>query len=80
MSDFDRGYDNGIRQAALRVLSTALDLLGHERTFESFKLVKEREETILALRSLCDEFGDNDWSPQLHLAEIIEKHLIRHMV
>lgn len=27
------------------------------------------------LRQVCDEFGDNDWPDNLHLADVIEKHL-----
>jgi len=52
--------------------------LGMEgRTLES--LVAEREAAVAALRSVCGDFGDNDWSSEVHLADVIEKHLGRHL-
>jgi hypothetical protein len=39
----------------------------------------EREKTISALRELCAAFGDNDWPNDLHLADVIEKHLGKHL-
>ena len=43
------------------------------------ELALERRETIALLRSLCAEFGDNDWEEDLYLPDIIEKHLGRHL-
>ena len=45
----------------------------------SERLQSEREEAIATLRRVCDRFGDNDWDPWLPLADIIEKHLVRHL-
>lgn len=39
----------------------------------------EREEAVEALREVCEAYGDNDWSPGLRLADIVEKHLHRHL-
>lgn len=39
----------------------------------------EREATIAALRILCGDFGDNDWLDDLHLADVVEKHLSKHL-
>ena len=39
------------------------------------RLAMEREETISALRSVCEEHGDNEWSEDLHLADVVNKHL-----
>jgi hypothetical protein len=39
------------------------------------KLTSEREEAIAALRSMCADYGDNEWPETLHLADIIETHL-----
>jgi hypothetical protein len=39
--------------------------------------LRERNEAINRLRELCQDFGDNDWEDDLHLADIIEKHLGR---
>lgn len=40
----------------------------------------ERQETIKSLRGLCKDFGDNDWPDDLHLADVIEKHLGKYLV
>lgn len=39
----------------------------------------EREQTISALRELCAVFGDNDWPEDLNLADVVEKHLGKHL-
>lgn len=31
------------------------------------------------LRSVCEDFGDNDWDDNLHLGDVIDKHLTRHL-
>jgi hypothetical protein len=43
------------------------------------QLTSERLGAIQALRKTCEYFGDNDWEPNLHLADIIEKHLYRYL-
>ncbi len=74
MSDTD--YIRGQRQAWSTLLATAMRELGMTGcTLES--LVLEREATVAALRSVCEEYGDNDWEDELHLADVIEKHLAR---
>jgi hypothetical protein len=35
----------------------------------------ERVETIAKFREYCRTNGDNEWSDDLHMADIIEKHL-----
>lgn len=40
---------------------------------------QERIEIISLLRMHCDEYGDNDWDDNLHLSDIIDKHLMRHI-
>jgi len=42
-------------------------------------LVAQLEETRAALRRVCEEHGDNDWRDDLHLADVVEKHLGRHL-
>jgi len=39
----------------------------------------ERQEVLLKLREICGVFGDNDWSDDLHFADVLEKHLYRHL-
>lgn len=52
--------------------------LGYENVTEQ-AWIAEREAAIAALRRLCAAHGDNDWPESLHLADIIEKHLGRHL-
>jgi len=40
---------------------------------------KERKDTIKYLKVACEEFGDLDWDEDLHLVDILEKHLIRYI-
>lgn len=42
------------------------------------KFSSERIEAIAMLRMLCDDHGDNDWTDDLHIADIIQKHLCFH--
>jgi len=42
-------------------------------------LKEERNDAIVMLRQVCEDWGDNDWADNLHLADIIEKHLWRHL-
>lgn len=51
--------------------------MADERQLEELKA--ERAETVAALRRVCDEFGDNDWPDELHLGDVVEKHLRRHL-
>lgn len=39
----------------------------------------ERTAVVGVLRGLCCDFGDNDWSADLHLADVIEKHLAKYL-
>lgn len=63
------------------VLGQALHELGYSdpstRRLET--LVKQIEEARLALREVCAAYGDNDWDDKLRLADVIEKHLGRHL-
>lgn len=78
----EAAYIQGARAAWRRILAEALRGLGgysDPGDFTRERLIAEREEAISALRSLCREFGDNDWDEKLSLADVIEKHLGRHL-
>ncbi len=45
---------------------------------EKFRL--ERLETIAWLRIYCEDYGDNDWPDELHLTDIINKHLLDRLI
>lgn len=70
----DANYVRGQRAVWTRLLQTCLVELGYSgRTMESLAI--EREETVAALRSVCEEWGDNSWDDELHLADVVEKYL-----
>jgi hypothetical protein len=71
---------DGNRAAWVAMLGECLKRLGYDTPEAmSVKWVKEREEAIAILRRLCREHGDNHWEPNLHLADIIDKHLGDHL-
>lgn len=49
----------------------------HGKTANHWRI--ERHQVVMALRSICSEFGDNDWPAELNLADVLEKHLRRHL-
>lgn len=73
-------YEIGYRQAWRHVLGEAVRALGYD-TPEATKVawISEREAAIAQLREVCAEYGDNDWGNNLHLADIIGKHLARYL-
>ena len=42
-------------------------------------LQRERRAAIAALREICEDFGDNDWSDDTPLVDIIRQHLAPHL-
>lgn len=76
----DANWLRGYRAAHVGLLREALSGLGYDGT-EAAKAawILEREAAISTLRSLCDDFGDNDWPDNLHLSDIIDKHLGRYL-
>ena len=73
-------YIEGEAQAFKKMIShfqNELRGLGVElKTKDQFD--QERIDTIATLRQVCREHGDNDWPDDLHLSDIINKHLIRY--
>ena len=75
----------GNRAAWLAILNHAL----RELTWDTSEVetpaigmaraVAHLEETRKALRIACDDHGDNDWDDSLCLADVVDKHLIRHL-
>ena len=81
-------YLRGERSAWWQQLHTVLRELGYDKKdfsaderhkFSRAQLALERENGIRALRSICDDFGDNDWPDNLTLIDIISKHLENHL-
>ena len=84
---FETGYEAGRRASAVSLMRSILgDLLGEadkERPMPALKrlaqMTVEREEAVAVLRLICRAHGDLDWEPSLHLADIIDKHLGKHL-
>lgn len=76
MSETD--YVQGSRAAWSAMLQMCLRELGYTSP-DTHRLISEREAAIAELRQVCAVYGDNDWHSNLHLADIIEKHLARHL-
>lgn len=74
----EQAYVQGSKQAWLMMLQECLEHLG-ETERDKYGWVLERQSAIQQLRSLCREFGDNEWDEELHLADIIDKHLGDHL-
>ena len=73
----------GSRSAYRNMMTYCLQNLGVSNSTEIeikiVKLISEREDAISTLRSVCEECGDNYWPDELHLSDIIEKHLARYL-
>jgi len=78
--DYTRGSRSAYRFMMLHCMQN-LDVETEPEELEKkvAQLLAEREEAIGALRDLCRDCGDNEWSDDLHLADIIDKHLGRHL-
>lgn len=76
----DTLYIQGNRAAWLSMLGECLRHLGYDSPeAQNVRWIKEREETIAVLRELCEDFGDNDWDETLYLADVVDKHLGKHL-
>lgn len=83
----ERIYMRGQAGVYRELLGIALRGLGVEHVPDG-EAAKERRiaalEAHLAdvraqLRMLCEDFGDNDWDDDLHLGDVIDKHVGRHL-
>lgn len=76
----DDSYEQGSRMAWSLMLQECCRQLGYNDVeSDKCKWIAEREAAISSLRNVCQEHGDNTWPVDLHLADIIEKHLHRHL-
>jgi hypothetical protein len=72
--DEERVYLDGQNSSYRDIMALCVRALGYENATKE-SLMLEREEAIVALRSACEDAGDNDWDNNLYLADIINKHL-----
>jgi hypothetical protein len=74
----EAAYTEGQKAIWRNLIAQALRELGRDSPeWTSHRWVVEREETVAALRRACRDQGDNDWPDDLHLVDVIEKHLLR---
>lgn len=75
-------YEQGHKMAWRMMLQQCCKALGYDEDREAKHAawILEREDAILSLRSLCEQFGDNDWHQNLHLSDIIDKHLLNYLL
>lgn len=75
-----QAYSDGERAAWTRMLRQCIEGLGLKGDeLKLHALIVERERTIAVLRELCSQHGDNNWDESLHLADILDGHLRRHL-
>ncbi len=76
----DAARQEGRRDVYAEILRLAIKgLADGSEDRDRVALLIERSDTISMLRRVCASFGDNYWPDSLHLADIIEKHLERHL-
>jgi hypothetical protein len=75
----EQDWNEGNRAAYVAMLGECCRQLGYD-DIEAAKAswIREREATVAALRQACKEFGNSDsnWPDNLHLADILDKHLL----
>lgn len=76
----ERKWSEGYRAAWKGMLAESIrHLRGEGVDLNAAAMLLEREEALVTLRDVCGQFGDNDWPNNLHLSDIIEKHLARNL-
>ncbi len=77
----ERDWIEGHRAAWRSLLGRALrELRGdgvavEDPELRAAALLAEREDVRVALRRVCETYGDNDWKDDLHLGDVVSKHL-----
>lgn len=72
----EEGYRRGITQIYVKTLRELADCgVNVDKDY----LIAERQAVINILRRICSKHGDNDWEDNLHIGNIIEKHLERYL-
>ena len=76
----DAIWSRGYRAAMVGQLADVLHRLGYDDVeAQRARWIIEREQTVARLREVCRRFGDNDWSNDLHLGDVIDKHLAKYI-
>jgi hypothetical protein len=77
----EQSWERGRKAAYIAIGRNCLRALGFDNaeaaSIAHIAWIDERQAAVSALRDLCETFGDNDWPDELHLSDVIEKHLAR---
>lgn len=72
-------YAEGSSMAWRSMLLICVRELGYNEASHA-AWIAEKEEIKQVLKEVCTDFGDTDYHDDLHLADVIEKHLHRHLI
>jgi hypothetical protein len=76
----EEAYLCGERHVWVKLLEQCVKELGYDSEEVSrMSWISERERTVAILRQVCARHGDNQWADNLHLADVVEKHLWRQL-
>lgn len=75
----ERAYQQGLRQAYLHMTGDALRHLERGPEFTNLVWERERLEVVMKMREICEYHGDNDWTDNINLADVLERHLMNHL-
>jgi hypothetical protein len=76
----EHSYIEGSRRVWLMMLQQCLIHLGVDDPVTGRqRWLLERQETLAMLRQVCEQHGDQDWTDDLYIPDILEKHLWRHL-
>ena len=75
----EKDYTLGYTAAMRLVLGRAMTALGAGPDVEKAAVVAELHDVRAALRDICERHGDNDWADDLHLGDVLNKHLATHL-
>lgn len=72
----EKSYEQGRRMSLVLMLMECCKQLGYEDPeVKKIGWISERESVVNSLRTVCEGHGDNDWKSDLHLSDVIDKHL-----
>lgn len=74
---WEAGYTAALRGLLARCVA---DLGVEDVDAGKARWLVERTDVVLLLRGMCEEYGDNEWPDNLHLSDVIDKHLMRHVL
>lgn len=70
---------DGNRAAWGRILQLAVREIAPGPEQDVAQLLLERQQVVAVLRDVCRDHGDNDWPDDLHLADVVQKHLLPYL-